>query len=792
MTARGVRVANQNIHGTTAYPDLVVVTPAILREQAERLAAHRRSQGLRVEVSLVDAVYNEFSGGVPDVRAVRDYFKFLYDRAPTNGQRVRYALLFGDGNFNYRRFRPLGGDTTLLANHIFPYETPVTLDPIASYTTDDYFGLLDDGEGLMYDGERMDVAVGRLPVVTLAEARELVDKLIRYDSPASHGPWRSRYLFTADDAYTSSSGEFTDADLHVQNADIIAEYVHRAAPRFDVEKVYTPSYERVFTVGWRVPAAREAILNALRDGALVFNYFGHGRDDQLADEFIFTKKDAEDLDNGDRLPIFITATCSFGRWDLDQKQSGAEALLLNPRGGGIAAFTTVRLVYTDVDSLTNNPGINRYLTEGLVTRLATGSVPRLGDALLYMKAKQDCPLGCPGSVRNGRKFNLLGDPSMGYGVPDNSVKIERVGGIDIAGADTVGAPTAPLRALDRVSVGGSVRRPDGTVASDFTGRVTLTVFDAERTVRLPYARYIPSGAYRVREDLIWRGEVAVAQGRFEAAFVVPKDISYADRRGRITAYATGGAAHALGATERVVVGGSSPVPNTDKTGPRVRVFVGDTTFVSGGYASAGSELVVRLDDETGINTVGSGVGHELLLVVNGDETRAVNLGSRFVADSGAPNRGEVRYRLTDLAPGVNRLRVRAWDVVGNVSESEVTFTVAETADLDVRRVLAFPNPSSGGATRFVFEHNQPSGTAGRVRVQVFSIDGRLVRVLDDLETLPSGALPSGRVQIAWDGRDADGDRLGPGVYLFKVRVERDAVGEEPRQVAERIERLVVL
>lgn len=793
VTGVATRVTNQDVHGTTAHPDLAVVTSAALREQAERLAAHRRGQGLRVEVVTTEQLYNEFSGGIADVRAVRDYLKFLYDRAPSDAQRLRYGLFVGDGHFNYRRIRPIGGDTTLFANHVLPYETPGSLDPIHSYTSDDYFGLLDDGEGRMFDGERMDVAIGRLPVQTVGEARALVDKMIRYDDPASYGPWRSRYLFTADDGYGSSAGTYNDGDLHVQNADVIAEYVRRTAPRFDVEKVYAPSYERVYTVGWRVPGAREAILAALRDGVLVFNYFGHGRDDQLGDEFLFTKKDAETLDNGDRLPIFITATCSFGRWDMDQKQSGAEALVLNPSGGGIAAFTTVRLVYTSQDSLSNNPGVNRYLTEGLVTRLADGEVPRLGDAFLYMKAKTDCPYGCPGASTNARKFNLLGDPSMRYGVPENTVRVERVAGVDIAGPDSTDAPTAPLRALDRVTVEGTVRDRAGAVASGFSGRVTLAVFDAERTVPLPYRIYIPSGSYRVREDLIWRGDVPVAAGRFTATFVVPKDISYANRRGRITAYAYNDAAHALGATERVVVGGSNPAPITDRTGPRVRAFVGDTTFVSGGYAAAGSDLVVRLDDETGINTVGLGVGHELLLVVNGDEASAIDLGSRFVADAGAPNRGEVRYRLTNLRPGLNRLRVRAWDVVGNVTETEVVVEVAETADLDVRRVLAFPNPAvASGPVRFVFEHNQAAGTAGRVRIRLFTVDGRLVRTLDDVETLPTGALPSGRVQVRWDGRDADGDRLAPGVYLFQVRVEREAAGDAPRQVAERIERLVVL
>jgi hypothetical protein len=782
---RVARVPAQNLHAPSVYPDLAIVTSTALRAQAEALAAHRRGQGLRVEVAVTDAIYNEFSGGIPDMRAVRDYFKFLYDRAPTDAQRIRYGLLFGDGHFNYRR---IGPDSTL-ANHVFPYETDNTLDALQSYTTDDYFALLDDGEGIWGFAERADIAVGRLPVQTVAEAGMLVGKLTRYDDPATYGPWRTRYLFSADDGYYTSSHVLRDYDLHVQNADLIAEYVNRTAPRFDIPKVYALSYEPVFTTGWRIPAVNRAIRDEIENGLLVFNYFGHGSPEVLADERIFTKAEAEHLTNGDRLPIFITATCSFGRWDMDDEQSAAEALMLNAKGGAIAAFTTVRLVFTSPSEFDNNPGVNRRLTEGLLAPGPDGRPVRVGDALYRMK---QFAVGYDDG--SGRKFNLLGDPSMRFGAAPLSVTLDRVAGVDLAAMpDTVaGAPSAPLRALDRVPIEGTVRNPDGSVAAGFSGRVTLSVYDAERQVPLPYNQYLPTPYYRVRDDLLWRGEVPVTNGRFSASFVVPRDISYANRRGRIVAYATGGATHAHGATQRVVVGGTNPNPVVDNAGPRLRVFVGDTTFVSGGFVARGSDLLVTLDDETGINTVGAGVGHELLLVVNGDESRAINLGNRFEADARAPNRGTVRYRLSDLPVGVNRLKVRAWDVVGNVSEAEVTFTVAEPENLALQHVLAFPNPTTG-PVRFSFEHNQVAGTAARVRLQVFTLDGRLVRVLDGPETLPAGALTTGRVEVRWDGRDADGDRLAPGVYLFRVRVEREGVADGPaRQVAEHIERLVVL
>ncbi len=781
------RVTNQNVHGTTAYPNLALVTSPALKAQAEELAALRRSQGLRVEVTTTDALYNEFSGGIPDVRAVRDYLKFLYDRAPTDAQRVRYGLLFGDGHFNYRR---IGGDSTLV-NHVFPFETQNTFDPLQSYTTDDYFGILDDGEGLLSFNERVDVAMGRLPVQTVAEARTMLTKLARYEDPATFGPWRTRYLFAADDAYYTSSHKLEgQPDLHTQNADILAEYVNRTEPRYSIPKVYGVSYETIFTTGYRKPDVNRAFRDELDNGVLVFNYFGHGSPEVLADERIFTKAEAEGLTNGDRLPIFITATCSFGRWDIDDEQSAAEALILNAKGGGIAAYTTVRLVYTSSDSLSSNPGVNRRLTETLLLPGPDGRPVRLGDALYAMKQY------AVGAEDNGRKFNLLGDPSMRFGAAPLDVKIERVAGVDLASVpDSVaGAPTAPIRALDRVPIEGSVRNPDGSVATGFSGRATVSVYDAERRIPIDpaFLSAMPTPYYRVRDDLLWRGEVAVTNGRFAASFVVPKDISYANRRGRVMAYAVGNGTHAHGATQRVIVGGTNPAPISDAKGPSLRVFVGDTTFVSGGFVAQGASLLVKLDDDTGINTVGAGVGHELLLILNGDEAKAINLGPRFEADPGAPNRGLVRYSLDDLKPGLNRLKVRAWDVVGNVSETEVSFTVAETENLRLQHVLAFPNPSTG-PVRFTFEHNQPAGTAARVRLQVFTLDGRLVRAFDHAETLPAGALTSGRVQIAWDGRDADGDRLAPGVYLFRVRVERDAVAEGPsHDVAEAIERLVVL
>lgn len=782
--ASTVRVAAQNLHGLTNYPDLVIVTPSAFLEQANRLAEHRRSQGLDVTVTPIDQVYNEFSGGLPDMRAIRDYFRFLYDRAATDDQLLRYALLFGDGHYN---FRTLGAIAPTLQNWIFPYETELSFDPVASYTSDDYFAFLDEHEGVWaWDGissttraERMDIGIGRLPVQTAAEAQQMVDKLVRYDDPASFGSWRTNYVFLADDAFNGLRGDDFEADLHLRDIDFVAEIVRtRVAPQINPKKIYAESFDRVFLNGFRIPGAKDELLNTLESGALLFNYSGHGGPDGLAQEELVTKEDVEALTNGDRLPVVITATCSFGWWDQDLGQSGAEAMLLNPEGGSIAMLTTVRLAYTSGSVATLNPALNRALNEQLLKPDAEGLPRRLGDS--YRDTK-NTPEGLQG---NSRRFSLLGDPSMRLGLPPQQVVVEQLNGQPL----NQGVPQ--MRALDQVTLSGSIRRTDGGVDETFTGTVDVSVFDSERRVTINYHDFNPTPYYVIREDLIWRGEVQATAGRFNATFVVPKDIAYSNQSGRITAYAASAERQVLGYSEQFTVGGTSDSPPQDTQGPRIVLFLNDTTFVSGSLTPPEPELIVQLFDESGINTVGAGVGHEMLLVVNGDENNAIDLSSAFRSVANSYQAGEVRWKLAAQPIGPGRLSVRAWDVLNNSATAELAYVVAEMQTLSLRNVYNYPNPMSR-QTRFVFEHNQLPGTPAQVQVRIYTLNGRPVRTLETDEALPAGTLTAGPVQIPWDGRDEDGEALATGVYLYKLRVEIEPADGE-RQVVEQIEKIAII
>ena len=786
------RVATQNLHGISSYPDLVIIAPDALHPAAERLAERRRAEGLQVTITGVKEIYNEFSGGVPDMRAVRDYLKFLYDRADSPDQMLRYALLFGDGHYNYRR---LGMSAPSLANWIFPYETEESLDNETSYTSDDYFTLLDDQEGRWptpsnlhamaphgFPVERPDIGIGRLPVQTLEEAQTAVDKIATYEDPSTFGPWRLRYLFVADDGPTGVSGSQHDQDLHVQNAEVAAERLQEAGPLMNVEKIYGPTYERVYGVSWRIPQARQDILTELAEGVHVFNYSGHGGEEALTQERIFSSDDIPALDNDKRLPVFVTVTCSFGRWDMPNDQSGGELVVLREGGGSIAAFTTVRVVYTSSDPTTLNPGLNRALIRYLFARDAQGRPLRMGDVMRLTKNTD------VGLTANSRKFNYLGDPSMRFGLPSYGAEITQVNGQALADS------MASIAALSQVTLEGRVIGPDSSRAADFNGEAFVTVFDSPRRVMMPYHRWLDNPYFNEREDLIWRGLVDVSQGRFSAEFVAPKDISYSGEPGRISVYAQDAARTAGGFTEQVVIEGTAENPPDDQTGPDISLFINDTTFVSGGLVSEDPTLLVQLFDENGINVVGAGVGHEMLLTIDGEEQHAVDLSPYFVTEKNSYRRGSVSYELAnyidELEPGTHHLTVRAWDVQNNASVAELSFTLSESEGLEVRNLYNYPNPTTG-PTEFIFEHNQPPMTTADVRIRIFTVGGQPVETLEPAETLPAGVLESSLVRIPWDGRDADGDQLAPGIYLYHVRIAaHDADGGT--DVVERIEKVAVV
>ncbi|MEO8588645.1 MAG: type IX secretion system sortase PorU [Flavobacteriales bacterium] len=774
LTPTGIaRVPNQNLHGTELPTDLVIVCPPEFQSQAQLLAERRTSEGMTVRIVSPQQVFNEFSSGSRDATAIKRYMRMLYDRAGTDPELMpRYLLLFGDGSYNNLS---LAGTNQ---NMIPTYQTEDALDPSRSYTSDDYFGLLDPLEG-EYTGDLVDIGIGRFPVSTGQQANEVVSKMLNYDkfqllsssgsncSSTGDGgiaDWRTHVLFVSDD----QEGDGLEGIIHMDQSDFLARRVETEHPCLNVDKIYLDAYQQVSTPGGeRYPQANTDLREKVQKGLLLVNYVGHGGEVGWAHERLLDNGTILGWTNKDRLPLFMTATCEFSRWDDPGRTSAGELVLLNPAGGGIGLMTTTRLAYSG-----QNYDLAKKFYDHVFTEVDDlGREWRLGD--VYRETKRDMSESAP-AQRNHRNFTLLGDPSMRLARTHLSAQISTI-------TDTLGNPIDTLKALSTVRISGFVDDGNGQPMADFNGIVMPTVFDKEQTQGV----LMNDGGYPftfgIRKNIIYRGKVTVSSGNFSFTFVVPKDINYQVGPGRVSCYAESWNTNACGYTNTPLVGSTATDIVMDELGPRIELFMNDELFVRGGLTNQNPLLFAKIFDDHGINTVGSSIGHDLLATLDENTEQAIVLNDLYEADLDTYKSGQVRYRFNSLADGSHTLRLKAWDAFNNSSESTTDFVVASSAELALDHVLNYPNPFTTH-TEFFFEHNRPCTTLS-VQVQVFTVSGRLVKTIGR-----QVACEGFRSEpLAWDGRDDVGDKIGRGVYVYRLSVATPD-GEQ----AEKFEKLVIL
>lgn len=770
------RVTRQDLHATPLPTDLVIVAPPIFRNEAERLAQQRASEGLSVVVVTPQEVFNEFSSGARDATAIKRYMRMLYDKAGTDPELMpRYLLLFGDGSFNNLVL------TESNQNYIPSYQTLNSISPTRSYTSDDYFGLLDvnEGEGT---GDLVDIGIGRLPVHTVQQARDVVQKILSYDrlrlmgatgdvcSESGEGgaaDWRTRVIFTSDD----QDGDGFEHHIHMSQSDFLAQRVENEHPQFNVGKIYLDAYQQVSTPGGqRYPEAALDFKERVEKGALLVNFIGHGGEVGWAHERFLDVATILGWTNGERLPLFMTATCEFSRWDDPGRTSAGEFVLLNASGGGIGLMTTTRLAFSD-----QNFQLGRRFYDHVFQPTALdGRIQLLGD--IFRETKRSITSAQPNNL-NHRNFALLGDPSMRLATPREQIRITAI-------TDTAGNPVDTLKALSTVRISGFVDDGTGQPRADFNGLVIPIVFDKDlqqaTLVNDPFPTAVPFN-FRLRKNVIYRGRATVTNGQFSFTFVVPKDINYDVGPGRVSCYAESWSTSAAGYLNTPLVGGTATDIAVDETGPRIELFMNDENFVRGGITDEQPVLFAKLFDENGINTVGSSIGHDLLAVLNENTEQAIVLNDRYEADLDTYKSGTVRYRFTPLAEGSHTLSLKAWDSFNNSNEVSTEFVVASSAELALAHVLNYPNPFTT-YTEFFFEHNRPCTTLG-VQLQVFTVSGRLVKSINR-QLACNGFRSEG---LPWDGRDDFGDKLGRGVYVYRLSVSTPE-GER----AEKFEKLVIL
>lgn len=732
-------VAPQNLKDGTV-PNLVIVSPPAFRAEADRLAELRRTHdGLSVRVVSPPEIYNEFSSGRQDVSAIRNYLKYLYD---TDATQIKYLLLFGKGSYDYRNDR--AGNT----NFVPTYESRNSVHPIFSYSSDDYYGFLEDDEGAWeesFSGDHtLEIGVGRLPVKTTAEARVVVDKLIHYaTSNQTQGRWRNRVVFVADDG---------DNNKHQRDAEQLAAGLDTAYASFSTTKIYLDAFpQEALPGGEAAPEVNRRIERDLKQGALIMNYTGHGSETRWTQENIFNVNTINQLHNYDQLPFFVTATCEFGRHDDPNQVSGAEQLMLSDRGGAIGLVTTARPVYSNTNLLLNEAFYTQVFAQQNGDFLTVGEI--------FRRTKNNA---LSGPVN--RNFSLLGDPSMTLNYPQDQVVLGRP---EVQQADGTYASTDTLAALDQVRLTGQVvRHSDGTLINDFAGSVLVEVLDKSTLSRTRGSNDAPM-QFSERKSVLHRGRVRVRDGSFVLHFVMPKNIVYQAGSGKISAYAQSDQSDAHGADQNFAVGGSSRLIAEDTTPPQIQLFMDDTTFVAGGLTGSRTQLLARLSDEHGISIATASLGQDMVATLTHQATNTTTewpLDEFYVTDTDTYQSGSVTYPLDNLVDGNYTLTLRAGDTYNNFAEAQTTFVVGEEQQLQLLNVYNFPNPFSQ-ATTFVLDHNRP-GDDLSVSIDIIDSQGKVVGSLG--REFPVSAT---RLNAVWQREAGAAQGMRPGIYVARITVQ---------------------
>ncbi len=746
------RVQNQNLHGLVA-PDMVVIAHANFLSEANRLANHHRDlDGLEVVVLDVQTVYNEFSSGAQDITAIRDFMKMLYDEAPA-GEECKYLLLFGDASYDYK------DRVDNNSNFVPTWEDKRSMNIISSIATDDFYGFLDDGESLETNNSLLDLGIGRLVVSTNESARQMVDKIIHYSTGGEEvfGSWRNVVCFVADDE---------DGNLHMQShAEKMAVKLDTGYGYLNVDKIYLDAYQQISTSGGqRAPEVNEAINRRMEKGALIMNYTGHGGEAGWAHERILGITDINSWKNYDRMPIFITATCEFSRYDDPTRTSAGEFVLLNPDGGAVALFTTARATYGSPNFELNNAMFD-YMFEEI-----GGEYPRFGDLIRLSKNQN-------GSVSNNdNKFVLLGDPALRLAYPKHKASTIKINDV------TISPLPDTLKALQKVTVSGSVVDENGSLLSSYNGILRPTVYDkpakVETLVTDPDSKPF---TFDLLLAILYKGKARISNGYFSFSFIVPKDIAYNYGKGKISYYASNESEDATGYYKNIIIGGYDDNVPPDERGPEIELYLNDENFAFGGMTDENPVLLAYVRDSSGINTVGTGIGHDIVATLDNDNNKSVIINDYYESDVDSYTSGVIRYPYNSLSEGNHTLKLKLWDVHNNSAEAYTEFVVARSAELAIEHVLNYPNPFTT-STAFYFDHNQP-GSMLEVQVQIFTVSGRLIKTIDQF-VITNGFRSE---PIYWDGLDDFGDRIGRGVYVYKMRVR-----SQDGSFAEKLEKLVIL
>ena len=541
---------------------------------------------------------------------------------------------------------------------------------------------MDDNEGDFSNSDIVDLGVGRIPVSNIAQAENVVNKIMTYykkdpafnpiantsctgNNKGSFGEWRNWICFVADDEDKNGEKDFVIA------SEGFASTLATTHPIYNIDKIYIDAYKQETSPGGeRYPDVNEAIDKRMEKGALIMNYCGHGGELGWAHEAIIDVPQILNWKNISNMPFFVTATCEFSRYDDPARTSAGEYVLLNANGGGIALFTTTRLAYM--------PDAHTLCPKVFATALApmsTGKMPAIGDITRLTKSMTGASY---------RYFTLLGDPALVLAYPGHTVYTTEINQHPLSPGvnDTIAA-------LQKVTIKGYIGDKNGTKISSYNGVIYPTVFDKPVQYSTLGNDNGPGSVvnFKLQKNVLYKGKANVSKGDYEFSFIAPKDILYQYGFGRISYYTQNADVDGAGYYDKIIVGGSDPHAKPDNTGPEVKLFMNDNKFVYGGTTNEHPALYAEVFDSSGINTVGNGIGHDLVAVLDANSNKSIELNEYYQADLNSFQSGKISYPFSNLPEGVHDLKIKVWDVQNNSSTSSTQFVVAPSAELALRHVL---------------------------------------------------------------------------------------------------------
>ena len=739
-------IPNQNLHAKNSSNYLIVTTHEFESQARRLIDLHKRKDNLTGQLVFTEDIYNEFSTGRPEATAIRNFIKMIYQKGLNTSDSLKYVLLLGDGSYDSKN------RVSNQKNFIPTFQSDNSTKLTSSYVTDDIYGLMDNGEGEYKNGDLLDLSIGRIPVSSGYEAKNVVDKIFEYYDEydkssvneyeakllTSKGSWKNNILFMADDE---------DSNAHMRQSNSLTKLVETSIKKLNIKKLFIDSYEEKRTSsGFTNLGANTAIKEKLEDGVLLINYTGHGGELGWTDEQVFTVNDIKKMKNRNRLPLFMTATCEFSRFDNPEHKSAGEYLLTQAQGGAIGLFTTVRLVFS-IPNFKLNETFYKVLESSI-----NNSEIRLGDVFKRTKTTNN-------GGTNDRNFTLLGDPALKLGFPLNNSIVDEIT-INNQQSDTI-------KSLNEGVIRGHISNINNDLLENYNGWAEVLIFDKVKALEtLDNNNSGDPFSFSTQEDVLFRGRAEVINGLFNAKFYLPKDVRQDYGFGRISIYANDSIlGDASGVFDDIIIGGTYSFAQEDSKGPSIEIFLDDSTFVFGDNTSNTPLLFADLKDSSGINLIPTDIGRDITLIIDENPELNYNLNEFYIPSNNTFKEGKIIFPIDKLKNGRHSMILKAYDNQNNSSQAYTEFIIVESPELALNYVLNYPNPFSSN-TGFYFEHNQ-SGNQLKVMIQIYSVSGKLVKTINTDVSAENKRIGP----IKWDGKDDFGDNIGRGVYIYKVKVQ---------------------